>query len=79
MAPHPTGRRSEMKYRIVQYKNGRFGIQHKRIFIWWDETFTTNEDMTFLETFESVEKAEDYLAEKFCDKFAIMRVVKVWK
>ena len=68
-----------MKYRIVQYKNGRFGIQHKRIFIWWDETFTTNDDMTFLETFDSVEKAEEYLEEKFYDKFAIMRVVKICK
>lgn len=25
-----------MKYRIVRYKSGRYGIQHKRLF-WWDD------------------------------------------
>lgn len=35
---YPTTRRVEMKYRIVKYKNGYFGVQRGFLF-WWKQVY----------------------------------------
>lgn len=62
-----------MKYRIVQYKNGEYGLQHKIMFTWWDEIVMTEYGYPFVKRFDSTEKAEEYLAYKLKKKFTVVK------
>ncbi len=65
-----------MKYRIVQYKNNLFGIQHKRLLWWIDEK---HERFQHTISFKTIKEAEMYLTEKHSGTFTIMRVIRIWR
>jgi hypothetical protein len=63
-----------MEHRIVRYRNGRFGIQHKWLFMWWDEH--APEDIPAIVTFPTYEDARKYLDRKSNGEFDVMEVIK---
>ena len=46
-----------MKYRIVRYRSGRYGVQHRSLFRWYDE----RDSLECRVSWETYEKAADAL------------------
>lgn len=65
-----------MRYRIVKYRNGKFGIQHRLFFIWFNEE-AYGEEFPVIITYPTYEEALEELNKKANDEFEVIKIFEV--
>jgi len=69
-----------MKCRVVKYANGRYGVQHRRLGVWFDEPeVDCNGDYCGVLSFVHKEEAVGYLKEWMLDDFRVIEILDISK